>query len=69
MGACVSSHHKSSGSNGKHDHHAVIVPSPVKEKLPIINGHVAVKPQLPPFHSTTNSRDYGIVFSSVSKRI
>ncbi|KAK1410041.1 hypothetical protein QVD17_36574 [Tagetes erecta] len=59
MGACVSSHHKSSVSNRKHANHTVIVPSPVKEKLPIINGHVAVKPQLPPLHSTTNSRDYG----------
>ncbi|KAI3799263.1 hypothetical protein L1987_34555 [Smallanthus sonchifolius] len=53
MGACVSSHHKS-GSN-----HFVIPPSPVKEKLPIIDGNVAVKPQWPPLLPTANSRDFG----------
>ncbi|KAI3793883.1 hypothetical protein L1987_36506 [Smallanthus sonchifolius] len=59
MGACVSSHHKS-GSNRKHDNHAVIPPSPVKEKHPIIDdGNVAVKPQWPPLLPSANSRDFG----------
>ncbi|KAD7479642.1 hypothetical protein R6Q59_008392 [Mikania micrantha] len=67
MGACVSSHHKSSTmkvhissvSDRKPDNHVLIVPSPVKEKLPIVDGNVAVKPQWPPLQSTAISRDFG----------
>lgn len=64
MGACVSTHHKSSAmkvhiTNLKPDDHPVMPPSPTKQKPPIINGNVAVKPQWPPLHSTENSRDFG----------
>ncbi|KAK9061672.1 hypothetical protein SSX86_018855 [Deinandra increscens subsp. villosa] len=70
MGACVSSLHESSSmkvqissrSNRKPDNYVAIPPSPVKEKLPIINGDVAVKPQLPPIHSTADFREFGTVF-------
>ncbi|XP_076913396.1 uncharacterized protein At3g27210-like [Bidens hawaiensis] len=69
MGACVSSVHKSSatkvhvssGSNRKPDDHVLIPLSPVKEKLPIVDGNVPVKPQLPPLQSTDNNNiiDFG----------
>ena len=69
MGACVSSHHKASamkvhvsGFNRKPDDRFVIPPSPTKEKSPIIDGNVAVKPQWPRLHSTENSRDFGMDF-------
>ncbi|KVI09214.1 hypothetical protein Ccrd_012402 [Cynara cardunculus var. scolymus] len=66
MGACASTHrkasamkvHVSSGFNRKPDDHPFIPPSPTKEKPPIINGNVAVKPQWPPLHSTESSRDF-----------
>lgn len=64
MGACVSSHKKtsavktmSSGSVREHDdNNVVIVKSPVKEKVVVVNGNVAVKPQWP---LVNNSRDFG----------
>ncbi|KAI7750379.1 hypothetical protein M8C21_014705 [Ambrosia artemisiifolia] len=67
MGACVSSHHKasamkvhiSSGSDRTPNNNVVIPLSPIKEKLPIIDGNVPVKPQLPPLQSTDESIDFG----------
>ncbi|KAI3722216.1 hypothetical protein L2E82_33246 [Cichorium intybus] len=67
MGTCASSHlkpsamkvHLPSKSNRKPDNHLVIPPSPTKEKPPIINDNVAVKPQWPPLHPTATSRDFG----------
>lgn len=66
MGACVSIHHKASAmkvevsfDSSKPDHKLVIQSSPISGKLPIMNGHVAVKPQLPPSQSPAAFSDYG----------
>ncbi|KAI3666028.1 hypothetical protein L6452_44666 [Arctium lappa] len=67
MGACVSIHHKASAmkvqvsfDSSKPDHKLVIQSSPISGKLPtMINGHVAVKPQLPPSQSPAAFSNYG----------
>ncbi|KVI02432.1 uncharacterized protein At3g27210-like [Cynara cardunculus var. scolymus] len=66
MGACVSIHHKASAmkvqvsfDSSKPDHKLVIQSSPMSGKLPMVNGHVAVKPQLPPSQSPPAFSDYG----------
>ena len=67
MGACVSSHKKPSAvknmslrSGRKNDDdNVVITDSAVKEKVMVVNGNVAVKPQWP---LVNNSRDFGNYF-------
>lgn len=68
MGACVSIHHKASpmkvqksfDSTTKPDQKVLVIhPSPGIEKFPIMNGHVAVKPQLPPSQSPAPTSDFG----------
>ncbi|KAI3699910.1 hypothetical protein L2E82_44517 [Cichorium intybus] len=68
MGACVSIHHKAStmkaqksfDSTKKPDHKVAIHhPPPTNEKFPVMNGHVAVKPQLPPSQSPAPISDFG----------
>ncbi|CAH1412963.1 unnamed protein product [Lactuca virosa] len=67
MGACVSNHQKGSpmkpqksfDSTKKPDHKVVIHPSFGSEKFPTMNGHVAVKPQLPHSQSPATISDFG----------
>ncbi|XP_023764130.1 uncharacterized protein At3g27210 [Lactuca sativa] len=67
MGACVSNHQKASpmkpqksfDSTKKTDHKVVIHPSFGSEKFPTMNGHVAVKPQLPHSQSPATISDFG----------
>ncbi|KAI3813090.1 hypothetical protein L1987_17806 [Smallanthus sonchifolius] len=67
MGACISIHHKSSemkvqmsfDSTDKPDHKLVIHSTHSNLKLPVMDGHVAVKPQLPPSGSLPTFSDYG----------
>lgn len=68
MGACVSIHHHKASAmkvqvsfdSSKPDHKmAIHSSSPTRGKLPIMNGHVAVKPQLPPSQSPAAFSDYG----------
>ncbi|CAI9277188.1 unnamed protein product [Lactuca saligna] len=67
MGACVSNHQKASpmkpqksvDSTKITDHKVVIHPSFGSEKFPTMNGHVAVKPQLPHSQSPATISDFG----------
>lgn len=73
MGACVSNHQKASpmkpqksfDSTKKTDHKVVIHPSFGSEKFPTMNGHVAVKPQLPHSQSPATISDFGMTSISV----
>lgn len=70
MGACVSAHHKASASpmkaqisfdsTKKSDHKVVMIHHPSSnEKFAVMNGHVAVKPQLPPSQSPSTFSNFG----------
>ncbi|KAI3713278.1 hypothetical protein L1987_71852 [Smallanthus sonchifolius] len=55
MGACISIHHKSSEMKAQVSFDS----THSNLKLPIMDGHVAVKPQLPPSASLPTFSDYG----------
>ncbi|KAL8200788.1 hypothetical protein R6Q57_012127 [Mikania cordata] len=67
MGAFVSFYRKTSAmvaqesfdSTNKPDHTLAIHSTQIKRNIPVMGGHVAVKPQLPPSHSMSAFSDYG----------
>lgn len=75
MGACISTHHKASETkvqkvsfeSTKPDHKMIIHPLSSNDKLSFMDGHVAVKPQLPNSQPPATFSEYGMICHPYNK--